>query len=146
MSLIKNYVTATSVTISWTQPPFSLPMDEYRVELRRVTGARQLCTMVEDYKSKMTTGVSIVEFTNLHEFSIYGVTITVILPSGFSATLTPTVEFTTKAAGMAMHSSYVHSNNFFFFFFFSTYSFPTHKHLLHNLQKYQCVLDTDQMH
>ena len=78
-------------------------MDEYRVELRRVTGARQLCTMVEDNKSKMTTGISTVEFTNLHEFSIYNVTITVTLPSGFSAILTPTVEFTTKAAGMTIH-------------------------------------------
>ena len=92
-------LTATSVTISWTQPPFSLPMDEYRVELRRVTGARQLCTMVEDYRSKMTSSTSTVEFTNVHEFSIYNVTITVILPSGFTATLTPTVEFTTKASG-----------------------------------------------
>ena len=93
-------LTSTSVTISWTQPPFSLPMDEYRVELRRVTGPRQLCTMVEDNTSKMTTGISTVELTNLHEFSIYNVTITVTLQSGFNATLTPTVEFTTKAAGM----------------------------------------------
>ena len=93
-------LTSTSVTISWTQPPFSLPMDEYRVELRRVTGARKLCTMVEDNTSKMTTGISTVELTNLHEFSIYNVTITVTLQSGFNATLTPTVEFTTKAAGM----------------------------------------------
>ena len=79
-------------------------MDEYIVDLRRVTDARQLCTMVEDNKSKMTTGISTVEFTNLHEFSIYNVTITVTLPSGFSgAILTPTVEFTTKAAGMTIH-------------------------------------------
>ena len=107
-------LTSTSVTISWTQPLFSLPMDEYRVELRRVTGPRQLCTMVEDNTSKMTTtGISTVEFTNLHEFSIYNVTITVTLQSGFNATLTPTVEFTTKAAGMiilynvvATYSSY----------------------------------------
>ena len=78
-------------------------MDEYKVELRRVTGARQLCTMVEDNVSKMTTGISTVEFTNLHEFSIYNVTINVTLPSGFTVTLTPTVEFTTKAAGMTIH-------------------------------------------
>ena len=77
-------------------------MDEYRVELRRVTGARQLCTMVEDNKSKMTTDISTVEFTNLHEVSIYNVTIIVTLPSGFTVTLTPTVEFTTKAAGMTI--------------------------------------------
>ena len=93
-------LTATSVTISWTQPPFSLSMDEYRVELRRVTEARQLCTMVED--NRMTSGTSAVDFFNLHEFSIYNVTITVILPSGFTATLTPTVEFTTKATGMTI--------------------------------------------
>ena len=78
-------------------------MDEYRVELRRVTGPKQLCRMVEDNMSKMTTGISTLEFTNLHEFSIYSVTITVILPSGFTATLTPTVEFTTKTAGMIIH-------------------------------------------
>ena len=56
--------------------------------------------MVEDNKSKMTTGISTVEFSNLHEFSIYSITITVILPSGFTTTLIPIVEFTTKAAGM----------------------------------------------
>ena len=97
-------LTATSVTLSWTQPPFSLPMDEYRVELRRVTDARQLCTMVEDNKSRMTgDNISTVDFSNLQEFSVYSVTITVIIPSGFTATLTPTVEFTTKAAGMTIH-------------------------------------------
>ena len=51
----------------------------------------------------MTSGTSTVDFSNLQEFSIYTVTITVILPSGFTATLTPTVEFTTKAAGMTIH-------------------------------------------
>ena len=81
-------------------------MDEYRVELRRVTGARQLCINIEDYKSKITTSsasIPSVAFSNLHEFSIYQVTILVIITSGFNATLTPTVEFTTKAAGMDIH-------------------------------------------
>ena len=88
-------------------------MDEYRVELRRVTGARQLCMMVEDYKSKMTTGISTVEFTNLQEFSIYNATITDIIssPSGFNVTLMPTVEFTTKAAGTYDHTLKSHSYN-----------------------------------
>ena len=103
ISVTFSSLTATSVTISWTQPPFSLPMDEYRVDLRRVTDTRQLCAMVEDNKSRMTTGVFTVEFTNLQVFSIYNITITVTLPSGFTATLTPTVEFTTKAAGMTIH-------------------------------------------
>ena len=78
-------------------------MDKYRVELRRVTDSRQLCTMVEDNRSRMTSSTSTVNFTNLHEFSIYSVTINVTLPSGFTATLTPTVEFTTNAAGMTIH-------------------------------------------
>ena len=72
----------------------------YRVELRQVTGERQLCqVVVEEDKSKMTSGTPTVNFTNLQIFSIYSVTINVTLPSGFTATLTPTVEFTTKAAG-----------------------------------------------
>ena len=103
MNIIFSSLTATSVTMSWTQPPFSLPMDEYRVELRRVTGPRQLCQKFEDYKSKMTTGIPTVEFTDLQEFSIYCVTITVIIQNGYNSTLTPTVEFTTKAAGMTIH-------------------------------------------
>ena len=81
-------------------------MDEYRVELRRVTDARQLCTMVEDDMSRITSGTSTVDFSNLQEFSIYNVTITDILPSGFTATLKPTVEFTTKAAGMTILKSH----------------------------------------
>ena len=99
-------LTATSVTISWTQPPFSLPMDEYRVELRRITDSRQLCMMVEDRKFKMTTGISTVEFTNLQEFSIYNITIIDIILSlmRFNVTLMPTVEFTTKAAGTYDHT------------------------------------------
>ena len=111
MNITSSSLTATSVTISWTQPPFSLPMDKYRVDLRRITGARQLCIDVEDYKSKMTTSgasISSVDFSNLHEFSIYQVTIIVITASGFNATLRPTVEFTTMAAGMDVH--YKHDN------------------------------------
>ena len=79
-------------------------MDVYRVEL---SGVQQFCKEVEDRKSKMTTGISTVEFTNLQVFSIYNVTITVVLPSGFSTPLTPTVEFTTKAAG-----TYIPTNHY----------------------------------
>ena len=131
-------LTSTSVTISWTQPRSILPMDEYRVDLRRVTGARQLCTDVEDYKSKMTTrGVSTlsVDFSSLQEFSIYQVTILVIT-SGFNATLTPTVEFTTKAAGMDVHYVHVAINNTNGLLYCSTYCSPTqHKISHYHLQK-----------
>ena len=134
ISITFSSLTATSVTISWTQPPFSLPMDEYRVELRRVTGTRQFCQVVEDDKSKMTTDISTVEFTNLREFSIYNVTITDILPSGFTATLTPTVEFTTKAAGNYDHTLKlnIYANDLFCC---STYCFPTCNYFLYHLQK-----------
>ena len=72
-------------------------MDEYRVELRRVTDTRQLCREVRDFKSKVATrsaSTLIVDFSNLLEFSIYNMTILVIT-SGFNATLRPTVEFIT---------------------------------------------------
>ena len=52
----------------------------------------------------MTTGIPTVEFINLQEFSIYSVTITAIIQSGYNSTLTPTVEFTTKAAGSYDHT------------------------------------------
>ena len=65
-------------------------------------GVRQFCQEFEDRKSKMITGISTVNFTNLQVSSIYNVTINVTLPSGFTATLTPTVELTTKTAGMTM--------------------------------------------
>ena len=125
-------------------------MDEYRVELRRVTGARQLCTMVEDIKSKMTTRGAFtpsVDFSNLQEFSIYQVTILVITTSGFDATLTPTIEFTTKAAGMDGHYKHVAFNNTNGLLYCSTYCFPTHHTFsLYHLQKCQCVLDTNHMY
>ena len=137
MNITSSSLTATSATISWTQPPFSLPMDEYRVELRQVTGARQLCQEVEDYKSKMTTrGAVSVDFTSLHEFSIYQVTILIITISGFNATLTPTVEFTTKAAGMDICTLHVAINNANGLLYCRTYCSPTqHKLFLYHLQK-----------
>ena len=125
-------------------------MDVYRVELRRITGARQLCIEVEDYKSEITTSgasISSVDFSDLHEFSIYQVTIFVIITSGFNATLTPTVEFTTKIAGMDICTLHVAINNANGLLYCSTYYSPTHHKLsLYHLQKCQCVLDTNQMY
>ena len=106
INITSSSLTATSVTISWTQPQSILQMDEFRVDLIRVTGTRQLCIDVEDYKSKMTTsGASTpsVDFSHLQEFSIYNVVILVIITNEYNATLTPTVEFTTKAAGKNVH-------------------------------------------
>ena len=139
INITSSSLTSTSVTISWTQPPFSLPMDEYRVDLRRVTGARQLCQEVEDCKPKMTTsGASTlsVDFSSLREFSIYQVTILVITTSGFNATLTPTVEFTTRAAGMDMRTLHIVINYANGLLYCSTYCSPTqYKLSLYHLQK-----------
>ena len=67
-------------------------MDEYRVELRRVTGDKQLmCSSFQDNKIMVTTGTSTV-LTNLQEFSIYNVTITAVL-SEFNATLNSMTDF-----------------------------------------------------
>ena len=65
---------ATSVTISWTRPEFSLP--EYSVSLTQVTGSEQaLCPLVMDYRTAVTTGSSI-SFSGLEEFSTYSITVT----------------------------------------------------------------------
>ena len=72
-------VTATSVTVLWTQPPFSFTPVEYTVSLKRVTGHNQsLCTNVNDSRPVVTTmpNVTAKEFVNLHEYSIYEVTVT----------------------------------------------------------------------
>ena len=80
-------------------------MDEYRVELRRVTGERQLmCSSFQDNKIMVTTGTSTV-LTNLQEFSIYNVTITAVL-SEFDATLNSTTDFITLQVVAGMCDSY----------------------------------------
>lgn len=94
---------ATYISISWTQPEYSLPTDVYWVELRRLVGdERQLCPMVEDYKFIRAPGISNVEFADLHEFSIYQINITTsIAKSEMNVTLTDdTAEFTTLIVGM----------------------------------------------
>ena len=92
--------TATSVTITWTQPEFSLPVLDYTVSLTRVTGSSQvLCPSVMDSRSPVTivATVTSMEFTGLQEFSTYTVTVT----ARFNTTVSqsPTMEFTTLSAG-----------------------------------------------
>ena len=76
--------TATSVTITWTQPEFSLPVVGYTITVTRVTGSGQvLCTSFVEEEQSTTTSPSVTTttFTGLQEFSTY--TIIVI------ATFTP---------------------------------------------------------
>ena len=93
--------TATSVTITWTQPEFSLPVLNYTVSLTRVTGSDQvLCPSVMDTRPPVTTMATVTSmlFTDLQEFSTYTVTVT----ARFNTTVAqrPTsMEFTTLSAG-----------------------------------------------
>ena len=71
---------ATSVTISWTRPEFSLP--EYSVSLTRVTGSEQaLCPSVMDNRTAVTTGSSM-SFSGLEEFSTYSITVIATFSDG----------------------------------------------------------------
>ena len=70
---------ATSVTITWTQPEFSLPVVGYTVTVTRVTGSGQvLCpSFVEEDQSTTTSpSVTTPTFTGLQEFSSYTVRVT----------------------------------------------------------------------
>ena len=64
-------LTATSVTVSWTQPQFSFTPVSYTVTLSQRTGqGDMLCTDLADVRDTMIAGESM-EFTELEEFSIY---------------------------------------------------------------------------
>ena len=90
-------ITATSVTIIWSQPEGSLAADNYTISLQQLTGNnRQLCPTNMDSRIINTTTTSM-SFTNLQEFSIYTVTVTARV-FGTSKTSIPH-EFTTTSAG-----------------------------------------------
>ena len=102
--------TATSVSITWTQPEFSLPVLDYTVSLTRVTGSGQvLCPSVMDSRHPVTTmaNITIMEFTDLQEFSTYTVTVTARF-SAFGLTLqtSTSMDFTTLSAGINTHKQF----------------------------------------
>ena len=72
--------TVRSVTITWTQPEFSLPVVGYRVHVTRRTGSNSqvLCpSFVEEDQSTTTSpSVTTSTFTGFQEFSIYTVRVT----------------------------------------------------------------------
>ena len=66
--------TTTSVTITWTQPEFSLPVVGYTVAVTRVTGSSQvLCPsfLEEDQSTTTSPSVTTTTFTGLQEYSSY---------------------------------------------------------------------------
>ena len=94
-------LTATSVSVSWEQPPFSLSPIGYTIGLTRDTGRGQaLCPDVEDDQQAVDTSVTTFNFTNLQEFSTYRVTVTARFMAFGSSPLVPAIEpFMTPSAG-----------------------------------------------
>ena len=79
--------TATSVTITWTQPEFSLPVTNYTVTVTQVRNSNQvLCRFFVEEDKSATTPSSIKNTTiiGLQAFSSYIVTVTADFRPAFS--------------------------------------------------------------
>ena len=98
--------TATSVTITWTQPEFSLPVVGYTVTVTRLNGLAETarCTSYTENRLPVTTTsteVMSAPFTDLQEFSRYVVTIMAMFTATFVVTpASSDLEFTTLSAGI----------------------------------------------
>ena len=90
-------LTATSVTISWTQPGGGLTVDIYRVNL--TTTSTGMCSGVSHTKEEITTSTSIV-IDGLEVNSIYTVTISSMNNEFNVMRSTSGLNITTLAAGM----------------------------------------------
>ena len=102
-TITSSSITATSVTITWSQPEGSLAADDYTISLERLTDSdRQLCPTITDSR-QMTITTTSMSFTNLQEFSIYTVTVTARV---FATPRTSTHEFITTTAGMRVQLYY----------------------------------------
>ena len=97
-----SHISATSVSLSWSQPEFSLPVFEYTVSLTRVTGSGQtLCPLVQDDRQEVITTENSTSFTDLEEFSTYRATVTAVFDA-FNSTAFSSIyeDFATLSAGM----------------------------------------------
>ena len=97
--------TATSVTITWTQPEFSLPVVGYTVTVTRLNGLAETVRCASYTESRLpvttTSTVMSVRFTDLQEFSSYRATVTAMFSATFKATpASSNLEFTTLSAGI----------------------------------------------
>ena len=95
ITLSMSPLTATSVTISWTQPVGGLTVDIYRVTLTTRTSSG-MCTAVGHIREETTTSTSIV-IDGLEENSIYTVSVSAV--NNDSNTISG-LTITTPAAGM----------------------------------------------
>ena len=89
--------TATSVTISWTQPVGGLTVNIYRVTLTRTSTG--MCSGVSHTREKNTTSIPVV-IDGLEENSIYTVTISAINNEFNALRNTPGPTITTLEAGI----------------------------------------------
>ena len=96
-------LTATSVTISWTQPVGGLTVDIYRVTLTR--SSTGMCSGFRHIREETTTSTSIV----LEENSIYTVTISALNNEFNTINTTSELTITTPAAGMLSCHTYDYS-------------------------------------
>ena len=97
--------TATSATISWTQPAFSLPVVGYTVTVTRLNGLAETvrCASYTESRQPVTTTSTVmsVQFTDLQEFSSHRATVTAVFSATFEVTpASKNLEFTTLSAGM----------------------------------------------
>ncbi len=102
-NVMTSSLTATSVTLSWTQATNSLPAESYTVSLTRMTGDDNgMCALPSDTRSMMNIPPSTtsMEFTNLAEFSAYTFTVRIIA-LGDTSNPSSTV-FTTPSSGMVI--------------------------------------------
>ena len=92
--------TATSVTITWTQPEFSLPVVGYTVTVTRLNGVAETvrCTQYNDSRHTVTNTRRSALFTDLQEFSNYTVTVTAMFSMLIPASTN--LELMTLSAGM----------------------------------------------
>ena len=88
-------LTPTSVSIHFTQPDNSLPTDYYVASLALARSERQLCQNFSDGITVDTANASI-DFTDLYEFSVYNLTVTVT-NNAYGATKYLTLEFVTHS-------------------------------------------------
>ena len=98
--------TATSVTITWTQPEFeyNIPVVGYTVTVTRLNGLAETvrCASYTESRQPVTTTSTVmsVQFTGLQEFSSYRVTVTAMFSATFGVTyVSSSMEFSTLSAG-----------------------------------------------
>ena len=96
-------LTATSVTISWTQPVGGLTVDIYRVTLTK--SSTGMCPGFRHTREKTTTSNSIV-IDGLEENSIYTVTVSAVNNESNAVNTTSGLTITTPAVGKLSWCTY----------------------------------------